>query len=163
MTEAPGAQPPGAGMLAGMRHINYHEVDMTQSVSPVLKGLFVCDDVVTHPVSRKPMVVNLWNVVRVPQGESIPFTLSKLCVFACVRGGRGRVSFRLEIVQAASGNRVGQARFFQYEFANPNTTIYARFMLENVRFPELGVYTVELFSESDFLEDQLIQVVASEG
>jgi hypothetical protein len=35
-------------------------------------------------------------------------------------------------------------------------------MLENVVFPDAGMYTVELFCEREFLDDQPIQVMAPE-
>ena len=136
---------------------------MVGALKPVLKGVYVCDDVVGNPVGGKPMIVNLWNAIRVPRGESIPYTLKKLCVFAWLRGGRGRVTFRVEVVSSETGFRIGQARFFGYEFTNPNATLYGRFMLEDVTFPAPGIYTVEFFCDGEFLDDQPIQVLPSEG
>lgn len=126
---------------------------------PLLKGIVVCDDVIGNPDSGKPMVVNVWNATRLPAGESVPYTLKKLCVFACFRGGRGRSTFRLEVVHAESRQRVGRVGTFELDFANPNVTLYGRFMLEDVAFPALGAYTVELFCEGQFIEDQLIQLL----
>ena len=131
---------------------------MAGTLPPILKGIYVCDDVVGNPVGGKPMIVNLWNATRVPAGASLPYTLKKLCVFACLRGGRGRSTFRLEVVRAETGDRIGRTRYFECDFADPNATMYTRLMLENVTFPAIGVYTVELFCGGTFLDDQVIQI-----
>jgi hypothetical protein len=136
---------------------------MAGSLRPVLKGVYVCDDVVGNPVGGKPMIVNLWNAVRVPAGAAMPYTLKKVCVFAWLRGGRGRVTFRIEVVEMATGLRLGQSRFFGYEFTDPNATLYGRFMLEDVTFPSPGSYTVEFFCDGEFLDDQPIRIIAHGG
>jgi hypothetical protein len=60
---------------------------------PVGKIVYVCDDVVADPVSHKPSILNLWEVVRVPLGGSFPYTLGKVCVVALMRDGEGEVRF----------------------------------------------------------------------
>lgn len=136
---------------------------MAGALAPVLKGVYICDDVIGNPVGGKPMIVNLWNAMHVPQGETTPYTLKKLCVFVWLRGGRGKTTFRIEIVRCDTGERLGRARFFEHEFTNPNETLYGRFMLENVTFPVQGEYTVEFFSNGVFFDDQPIRVIPSGG
>lgn len=136
---------------------------MAGALPPVLKGVYVCDDVVGNPVGGKPMIVNLWNTLRVPAGASLPYTLPKLCVFAMLRGGRGRVTFRIEVVRFDTGHRAGQARFFDHDFVNPNATVYGRFMLEGVTLPATGLYTVDFYCGGQLLDDHPIQVLASGG
>lgn len=63
---------------------------MTMVLLPVGKIVYVCDDVVADPVSHKPSVLNLWEVVRVPAGASFPYTLEKLCVVSLMRDGQGK-------------------------------------------------------------------------
>lgn len=58
---------------------------MAGVLPPVLKGIFVCDDVLGAPIDGKPIVVNVWNATRLPAGAPLPYTLKKLCVFACSR------------------------------------------------------------------------------
>jgi hypothetical protein len=58
------------------------EVAMAGSIKPIVKGIYVCDDVVGNPVGGKPMIVNLWNTFRPPAGSAFPYMLKKLCVFA---------------------------------------------------------------------------------
>jgi hypothetical protein len=37
---------------------------MSNAYRPVAKCLYLCDDVVRHPTSGKPMIVNLWDTIR---------------------------------------------------------------------------------------------------
>jgi hypothetical protein len=136
---------------------------MAGAIRPVLKGVYVCDDVIGNPVGGKPMVVNLWDTVRVPSGGAFPYTWAKLCVFAWLRGGRGRVQFRIEVVRSETGERVGNPRYFAHEFTDPNRSAYGRFMLTGVTFPAPGRYTVEFFCDNEFLDDQVVHVVKPEG
>ncbi|MBA4063839.1 MAG: hypothetical protein C0501_09030 [Isosphaera sp.] len=136
---------------------------MAGAIKPVLKGVYVCDDVVANPAGGKPMVVNLWNAVRVPAGGTFPYTLKKLCVFAWLRGGRGRVTFRIDLIRTATGARVGHARVSEYDFTDPNASVYGRFLLEDVVFPAAGRYPVEFFCDGEFFDDQPIQVYGPQG
>jgi hypothetical protein len=77
---------------------------MAGAIKPILNGIYVCDDVVGNPVGGKPMIVNLFDSVRVPVGGGFPHTHAKLCVFAWLRGGRGRARFRIEIVSPPHAN-----------------------------------------------------------
>jgi hypothetical protein len=135
---------------------------MAGAIKPVLKGVYVCDDVVGNPAGGKPMIVNLWNATRIPSGETTPFMLKKLCVFAWLRGGRGRVTFRIDVTRADTGLRIGHARFFEYEFRDPNASLYGRFMLQDVVFPSPGWYAVEFFCDGEFYDDQPIQVIGNQ-
>jgi hypothetical protein len=45
---------------------------MAQPVKPVAKVVYVCDDVVRDNQSRKVSLLNLWDVVRVPENGTFP-------------------------------------------------------------------------------------------
>jgi hypothetical protein len=136
---------------------------MAGAIKPILNGIYVCDDVVGNPVGGKPMIVNLFDSVRVPVGGGFPHTHAKFCVFAWLRGGRGRARFRIEIVSSATRERVGNPRVFDHEFTNPNRSAYGRFMLAGIEFPAAGRYTVEFFCDNEFLGDQVVQVIGPES
>jgi hypothetical protein len=72
------------------------------------------------------------------------------------------VRFRIELVRIVSGERIGSPRTFDHEFIDPNRSVYGRFMLTKVVFPAAGRYTVELFCDDEFLDDQVVQVIAQE-
>jgi hypothetical protein len=131
---------------------------MAGALKPILKGVYVCDDVIGNPVGGKPIVVNLWDTVWVPSTEPFPFQLGKLCAFAWLRGGRGRVTFRVDIVSARTGEVVGRTPHRELDLANPNRSFYVKFLIPDFPFPEAGVYFVELFCDNEFLDDQPIHV-----
>lgn len=129
---------------------------MAGAILPVVKGIYVCDDVVGNPDGGKPMVVNLWDTVRAPAG--LPHTLPKLCVFAWLRGGRGRVTFRIDVVRASTNVQIRDSVLFEHEFTNPNLSLWGRFMLSDVTFYAGDRYLVELYCNDEFVDDQVINV-----
>jgi hypothetical protein len=136
---------------------------MAGSLSPILKGVYVCDDVVGNPVGGKPMIVNLWDTRWVAITEVFPVRIAKLCVFAWLRGGRGRVTFRVQIVSARTSEVIGETPPHELDLTQPNRSVYAKFMITDFPFPEPGRYLVELFCEDEFLDDQPIQVLVRSG
>jgi hypothetical protein len=137
---------------------------MTGALMPVLKGIYVCDDVVGNPAGGKPMIVNLWDTRWVTPTEAFPVRVAKLCVFAWIRGGRGRLTFRVHVVGARTGEVIGSSPPHELNLTHPNLSVYAKFMITDFPFPEPGRYFVELFCEGEFLDDQPIQIrVRSEG
>jgi hypothetical protein len=131
---------------------------------PILKGVYVCDDVVGNPVGGKPMVVNLWDTRWVPATETFPVRAAKVCVFAWIRGGRGRLTFQVHIVSARTGEVIGSTPPHELNMTQPNRSLYAKFMIEDFPFPEPGRYFVELFCDGEFLDDQPIEIrVRPEG
>ena len=126
-------------------------------ISPVVKGVYVCDEVLTDPVSGKVSLLNSFITMRPPDG--FPFELAKLSVFIGLRGARGQARLRVEIVQAATNVTVFRTPDRPVNFFDPLVTVYARFRLEQLRFAEPGRYTVEVFSDGDFLDDEVITVL----
>jgi hypothetical protein len=133
---------------------------MAGSIKPILKGVYVCDDVVGNPSGGKPMIVNLWNTWRAGPDDQFPVRVKKLCVFAWLRGGRGTLPFRVEIVHSRTSQMIGQSHVFTIDLTAPNRSVYAKFLITNFSFQEPGDYLVELFCADEFLDDQPIRIMA---
>jgi hypothetical protein len=131
---------------------------MAEPIKPVAKAVYVCDDVISDPQTGKVSVLNLWDSVLVPVGGSFPYRLAKVCLFAWLRGGLGKVSTRIDIVQASTGNVIRRTNDCMIEFEARSTSVFARYKLENCVFPESGVYIIELYCQNDFVDDQVIRV-----
>jgi hypothetical protein len=131
---------------------------MVSPVIPVVKSLYVCDDVARDPSSGKVSVLNLWDTVRPPPGATFPYSLAKLCVFAWMREGRGRVRSRIDIVQAVTHALIGRTADCVLDFTL-RTTHFARYRFAGFRFPEPGYYYVELYCENAFIDDQVVRVL----
>ncbi len=61
---------------------------------PMTKSIFLCDDVVEDPISKKVSVLNIFNAIR--DGDE------EVCVnvFACWRAGHGRTKTRVKLHRA---------------------------------------------------------------
>ncbi len=136
---------------------------MLHVVRPFAKRFLVCDDVVLDTNSGKVTLLNLWNAVRVPPDATFPFQLAKLCLFVCWRDGLGSLRTRVELVQASTGESIRTSANFVVEFTKRNSIRYARYLLEGCVCPEPGEYWVELYCEDEFVDDQVIHILASEG
>jgi hypothetical protein len=137
---------------------------MAGAIKPVLKGIYVCDDVIPNPDGGKPMIVNLWNTWWAAASQPFPVRVAKLCVFAWLRDGRGRLGFHVDVVNARTGEVIGRTPRHELDLAEPNRSAYAKFLITNFPFPEPGGYLVELYCEGEFLDDQPIRLrVRPEG
>ncbi len=55
-------------------------------MKPVVKALYLCDDVLSDPTRAKPHLIGVLNAIRPP---AFPHVLKKLCVFAQLRESTG--------------------------------------------------------------------------
>jgi hypothetical protein len=129
---------------------------MAQPILPVLKSVYICDDVVD--ATRKVPLLNLWTTVRVPSDAAFPYTLTKLCVFAWCRGGQGRVKTRVDIVRASTGMLIHRTPDFLVHFVERNTSVFAKYKIECCQFKQPDDYFVEFYCEGEFIDDQVIRV-----
>jgi hypothetical protein len=135
------------------------ELPMSLPLLPVGKVVHVCDDVVADPISHKPSILNLWEVVRLPQGATFPYTLGKLCVAARMSDGQGEIRFRVDVLRADTTEVIRQSRDYSVRFANRHRSTLVVVRLRDVTFPAPGTYLVQLFAEGAFIDDQSISVL----
>lgn len=132
---------------------------MMSGPMPIARRVYVCDDVVRHPTSGKPMIVNLWDTVRVP---TLPHTLAKLCLFAWLRDVVSDVRVRIEIDYAGPSERPVPP-YKPIEHVVPAATaaarsVWAKFLIEGVRLSEFGEYIIDVFIDDELLDYQVISV-----
>ena len=132
---------------------------MAEPVKPVAKCVYVCDDVIGDPSSGKVNLLNLWDAVRVPADEVFPYHLEKVCVFVWWRDGFGKVKTRVDIVQASSETLVRRTEDCLLDFEQRTDAVFARYKLQDCTFPAPGYYYVEVYSEGEFVDDQIIRVI----
>ena len=128
---------------------------------PVVKGVYVCDDVLADPTRGKISLLNVFTTLRPPAG--FPHELAKMSVLVGLRGARGPVRMRVEVVRAATDTVVLGTAERDIQLVDPLVTVYARFRLEKVRFPAPGRYTVEVFAGGEFLDDEVVTVLTGGG
>jgi hypothetical protein len=130
------------------------------AISPVVKGVYVCDDVLADPASGKISLLNVFITVR--PTTAFPFELGKLCVLVNLRGGRGEAQVRVDVVQAATDRVIFRTSNRTVHFFDPLVSVYTRFRLERIQFPTAGRYVVEVYAENELLDDELITVLPTE-
>ena len=128
---------------------------------PVGKIVYVCDDVITDPVSHKPSVLNIWEIVRVPAEASFPYTLGTLCLVALMRDGQGEVRFRVDVVRADTTDVIRRSKDYPVRFVDRQRSTLVAIRLKEVIFPQPGAYLVELFCDGAFVDDLPISVLGS--
>ena len=130
---------------------------MADDPLPVVKGVYVCDDVLADPASGKVSLLNAFDAVR--PSSAFPFVLGKMTVVVALRGGRGPSRVRVDVVNLSTGSLVFRTRDRDLTFLTPLMRVYARFRLENVRFAVQGRYAVEVFIDGEFLDDEVVTVL----
>lgn len=128
-------------------------------MQPLGKVVMVCDDVVADPVSHKASILNVWEVVRVPEDECFPYTLPKIVLVAMLRDGQGSVTFQAVIRRAGSGESIRQSAGHPLRFDHPRQTRLLVLRMPNVTFPVPGEYLVELYCDGLFIDDQSITLL----
>ncbi len=134
---------------------------MPMVLLPVSKLVYVCDVVIADPVSHKPSILNLWEIVRIPNGTGFPYTLDKLCVVALMRDGQGEIRFRADLVRADTMEVIRRSKNYVVPFMDRRRSTLVVIRLREVIFPQEGSYLVEFFCEGAFVDDQLISVLSS--
>jgi hypothetical protein len=109
---------------------------------PLGKIVLVCDD-----------------LVRVPAGASFPYTLGKVCVVAMMGDGQRDVRFHVRIVDAGTMEIIRQTEDHVVSFSGRHRSRLVLIRVTSVVFPAAGVYLVELFCESEFVDDQRIEIL----
>lgn len=136
---------------------------MAEVVHPTLKALYVCDDALTDPANGKEHFLGVFTAFR-PTETVPPFRLGRMCVFAQLTGGIGEVGVQVLVVRAADREVVFASPVHRLAFpANRHTVVTARFRLVDCEFPSAGVYLVEMYCNSTFLDDRRIRVLTPGG
>lgn len=135
---------------------------MVSKVPPVLKSIFVCDDVVaTMATQGKLTILNVFDLYR-PADTEPPYVLAKLCVFATLSGVIRDYELQVVVVNAQSREVAFTSPVRMLRIRDRNHVMNVVFRLVNCRFPEAGVYVVELHCDGEFMDDRLLTVIPVE-
>jgi hypothetical protein len=122
---------------------------------PVVKGLLVCEKVITDSNTRNTSVINRFTTLRLSE---FPTTPRRVSVFAALSNANGRMPLELVLEPHAEGDSI-------YRFAAvvvfPNPLQEIRFIL-NIpahSFPHPGGYDVTLYAGDEPLKTTTIRVL----
>lgn len=116
-------------------------------VRPTVRSLIVCDRI--RPDRDHPTRVSLIHVIdsiRSSLGSPYPLTHPHLSVFAQLTECRGRVRMQVRVASADTEQPLFGSPVYNATFANSPLTLHgARFRVLKCRFPEPGLYWVQLW------------------
>lgn len=133
-----------------------------QQIKPTPIALIVCDNIYQEP-GGKTALVGLFSRIA---ARRFPATHPRMAVFASVTGIRKGSTAKLDIVHGENDRVVVSAEGPFPKDADPVSVVDMSFILNNVVFPEAGVYYLRFWGNEHVLMMRpfmLDQVKAREG
>ncbi len=124
------------------------------TIIPVAQALYLCDGHIGFP-GGKTDLIGLFNSIR---AAIYPHVQTQLVVFARLLQGLGQVSFYVDIRFAPNLQLIHMSSTHILLFPDRDTVVEMALTLKGVRFPQPGVYLVELFCEAQWVADARILV-----
>lgn len=124
------------------------------TIVPVAQALYLCDGHIGFP-GGKTDLIGLFNSIR---AGSYPHVQKQLVVFARLHQGLGQVSFYVDIRFAPTQQLTHVSNTHMLVFPDRDTVVEMALTLKGVRFPQPGIYLVELFCDAQWVADARILV-----
>jgi hypothetical protein len=118
-------------------------------IVPVAQGVFLCDGHLSFP-GGKTDLMGLFNGIR---AASYPYVQKQFVVFARLRQGLGQVPFFVEIRHAQNQQLIHLSNTQILVFPDRSTVVEMALTLKGVRFPQPGIYLVELYCNAQWVAD----------
>jgi len=122
---------------------------------PLCQALIVCDQLITDAVTGKKTVVGIFNNLGAAQ---FPCVHPKFCVYVALTNGQGDCAVELRLVNEANQNVIVRAQG-KISFKSPADMLELNFEFVNVRFPEPGPHTLELYCDEELLTERRFTVI----
>jgi hypothetical protein len=132
---------------------------MAAPVAPVPKAIYLCDDVIEDPETRKLHVLGVFNSIRPAAGSDFPYSLDRLCVVVQFADGLGEVPVHVEVVESATNTVAFTSPRRVLRFSNRQQTVYACLRVTQCGFPRPGLYIVELYCQDAFVDDRELRLL----
>ena len=119
---------------------------MANTPRPTARSIIVCEKIVPepdHPI--RVCLVRVINSIRAAVGVHYPVRHQELAVFAQLTECRGTGRVRIEIRNSETNTVVARTNNHLMTFPNEPLTVYGfRFRVQDILFPEPGLYWVQL-------------------
>ena len=127
-------------------------------VRPVVRYLIICEEVLLEPTDRRKVtIVDLISKIRSLEQPPFPLRYPELCIFVQMADCRGKGQFRVEIMQADTGQVVFRTRTRSASFGNdPLKVVGIPFRIRNCEFPAAGLYWVQFWYNAEVIGQQPI-------
>ena len=124
------------------------------TIVPVAQGLYLCDGHLGFP-GGKTDLVGLFNSIH---AASYPHVQKQFVAFARLLQGLGQVSFYVDIRFAPTQQLTHVSNTHTLVFPDRDTVVEMALTLKGVRFPQPGIYLVELFCDAQWVADTKVVV-----
>lgn len=122
---------------------------MSDVILPVPRALFVCDFHVGYQDGR----VDLYGIFNALRPAVYPHNRPHFIVFAQLTGGIGDVPFFFDIRRAGADAGLFTTVVRAIRFPTRTAIVQFAMTIERVRFPEAGVYVIDLFCHNTWVCD----------
>jgi hypothetical protein len=123
------------------------------TIVPVAQALYLCDGHVGFP-GGKTDLIGLFNSIH---AASYPH-VQQFVVFARLLQGLGQVPFYVDVRFAPTQRLIHASTTNMLVFPDRDTVVEMALTLKGVRFPQTGIYLVELFCDAQWVADARILV-----
>ncbi len=124
------------------------------TIVPVAQALYLCDGHLGLS-GGKTDLIGLFNSIR---AASYPHVLNQIVVFARLLQGLGQVPFYVDIRFAATQQLVHVSSTHTLQFPDRDTVVEMALTLKRIRFPQAGIYLVELYCDAQWVADVRVLV-----
>lgn len=125
---------------------------MADKIIPVSRSLFLCDFYTGYQDGK----VDLYGVFNAIRPAIYPFRKPRFVVFAQLTGGLGDVPFFIDIRREGADQGIHTTPVRVTRFPDRMALLQLAITIEGVRFPEPGVYVVDLFCHNTWVCDTTV-------
>ena len=125
------------------------------AIVPIAKSLYLCDGTIGM-ANQKTDIMGLFNSIR---PLNYPHVQKHFVVFAQLLGGLGQIPFYIDVRSATDGSQVHSTTAKLLQFARRDQLIQMAHSIHNCRFPQPGIYLVELICQGQWVADTTIRLI----
>ena len=122
---------------------------------PLVLALVLADNGHLDPVSDKYYILGIISGIR---AASFPTEPADLCVYAALTEGRGKTGISIRLIDTDEAEEPVCSADEEVEFETPLSVIEPMVIMEEIEFPEPGVYRLQLHSGEHLLSEIRLNV-----
>lgn len=136
---------------------------MAEVTLPVVKGIYLCDDIQLNPDRDKFYLLGTFSTFR-PSEPAPPYRLRRLCIFAQLAEVTREISVQAVVLRANTREEAFRTEVHPLQRpASPLVVVPVAFRYTDGEFRESGVYLVELLCNGQFVDDRRLYVIPRGG
>lgn len=123
-------------------------------LKPIVLAIILSDSVIRESGTNKLSLIGTFNGIF---SNNFPCTHPSLCVYIAITEGRGRVQCKLRMISLEDNSIIFDLPG-QIDFGGPTSVGELVFQLQQIRFPNPGVYAIEFWTGTELLASRKLNV-----